>query len=947
MNKTLNRNLLLALLMLSCSVVFSQGTCGERVPFASEPTVDGCIVTFEMDLSIGVNWVLYPGNGLPQSESVSSFSCGCSVYSFTYSDAQGVIYPNISYYDANWNLICSSFYPITIDCEAPCETPPALDCSIETSQGNTISSCDYNTCEGGCVVLSVTEPGLNPSNYSYAWSANTPVGAPNNWYSGSVCQSGIYMVTISDTEGCTQVNTFNITINSTPDIVLSQDGPLTCDRTSVTLNTNSSGYCYEWSDGSSNSSLTVTTPGLYCVTVSDCNTECSVKVCRTVEEDIDAPNLDCSILDPDDNTVLAASCSYEICDDKCILLSVNGNENYTYTWDPTIGSNDQWTSNKICEAGTYTVTITSSNGCEQVKTFHITSGGTAPEVELSVDGTSDSCLEMVTITATEGYCYQWSNNLGTDHKVTVTLAGEYCVTVTDCISSCATVECIMVEDGPGSICNIEEFNINAEVNGVSNGGPYIFSDGLAEGAYLCWEFLPHDVPDWMIITIGGEEVVNTGNVVGLIPAWCNLSPYLNYCHCVDHFLGDVDGNNKCLDLEVGTALATSVLTQSPMFGDSYGLSTLSGSILITSDYACEEITVTVGNNCGEEYDKFWEVDLYCCDYPIECSDGYFTPPTNGYCCKRPDGGTTIQWFEVTDAVGYIITIDQEDSDCCPEVEAGSTTPISIEVAQNFFILPDNLPECFSWYIQAVGPNGNVSTPGLTSCYSEDAECVPYNPNNSSSLCLDYTDFQVDPCPANPTAPGPVDCGPTAFGLQLTWPAEPWAVAYTVVINTGQSDCCPEATEPGITYFQTTDTEVIIPRSLGTCFTYEIYAICEDFTTSPAAEGCVDDIWNCDKEKGSTRSGDLDVDLFSSDSNIQVYPNPVNDRMNIIFDAVQEGQATIQLRSMEGRLMKSMLSQVVEGKNVLSMDTERISTGIYFLQLETEGQKLFKKVVIQN
>jgi len=103
------------LLLLSSSIAW--GTCGQIVPFASEPVVEGCCVTYEMDLSLGVNWILYPGNNLPQSASVSSHSNGGSnVYQHCYVSASGTIYPNISYYDANWNFVCSSVYPVALEC---------------------------------------------------------------------------------------------------------------------------------------------------------------------------------------------------------------------------------------------------------------------------------------------------------------------------------------------------------------------------------------------------------------------------------------------------------------------------------------------------------------------------------------------------------------------------------------------------------------------------------------------------------------------------------------------------------------------------------------------------------------------------------------------------------------------------------------------------------------
>ncbi len=119
MKTVLKLSLIFSFLILSYATAFAQDTCGEIVPFASEPRVenDSCCVTYEMDLSLGVNWILHPGNGLPQSETVTSANNnGSNIVEYCYETTQGVIYPNISYYDENWKDVCSSFYPITLDC---------------------------------------------------------------------------------------------------------------------------------------------------------------------------------------------------------------------------------------------------------------------------------------------------------------------------------------------------------------------------------------------------------------------------------------------------------------------------------------------------------------------------------------------------------------------------------------------------------------------------------------------------------------------------------------------------------------------------------------------------------------------------------------------------------------------------------------------------------------
>ena len=81
-----------------------------------------------------------------------------------------------------------------------------------------------------------------------------------------------------------------------------------------------------------------------------------------------------------------------------------------------------------------------------------------------------------------------------------------------------------------------------------------------------------------------------------------------------------------------------------------------------------------------------------------------------------------------------------------------------------------------------------------------------------------------------------------------------------------------------------------------------------------------------------------IDELSS-SSISIHPNPTQDR---IIVSLEEGTATsVTIRNSLGQLL---LSNKTPSTNQVELDLSSYPTGIYFLQLEVDGQVITKKVV---
>ncbi|MBI5217550.1 MAG: immunoglobulin domain-containing protein [Bacteroidia bacterium] len=114
---------------------------------------------------------------------------------------------------------------------------------------------DVVTCEGTNIAL---DAGYISGN-TYTWSTGS------HYQTITVTESGTYTVTVSN-NGCENNDQLSLTVNPLPQVELGPDTVI-CQGCSVTLNAGNAGSAYLWSTGDSVQTITVSTAGIYTVTV--------------------------------------------------------------------------------------------------------------------------------------------------------------------------------------------------------------------------------------------------------------------------------------------------------------------------------------------------------------------------------------------------------------------------------------------------------------------------------------------------------------------------------------------------------------------------------------------------------------------------------------------------------------------------------------------------------
>ncbi len=403
----------------------------------------------------------------------------------------------------------SGFYQVTVTNGNGCSGVGSINVHINSAPIVNLGP-DVNQC-GGTVTLDAGNPGA-----SYEWQDDSG----NQTF--VVTTSGTYSVTVTDANtNCTASDNVDVNINAGPAVSLGQD-VFQCGG-SVTLDAGNPGATYLWSDNSTNQNLTVSTSGIYRVTVTGnggCTGTASVSVTiypvpvvnlgpditqcgGTVTLDAGNPGGGYQWSDQSDNqtllvttsgnyavTVISGPGECSASDDINVNIleapSTNLGPNITQcggTVTLDAGTNTDFyswsdgTSNQtitVSTSGTYSVTVTFDDNCSASSSVEIYIKS-VPVVNLGPN--VSQCGGSVTLDAgNPGDMYIWSTT-ETSQFITVNNSGSYTVTVTDVNTSCTAASSTNV-----SIFAVPVVNLGPDV--IQCGGTVTLDAGNGFISYL-------------------------------------------------------------------------------------------------------------------------------------------------------------------------------------------------------------------------------------------------------------------------------------------------------------------------------------------------------------------------------------------------------------------------------------------------------------------------------
>ncbi|GAB3997857.1 hypothetical protein GCM10028807_43990 [Spirosoma daeguense] len=254
-----------------------------------------------------------------------------------------------------------------------------------------LSATPNPICAGRTVTFTATIGSITGS-YAYTLTngtstttGNTSSTAFNQTMTASGSGTQSFTLTVNNVNGITSATT-NVTVNTLPTASISpSSATLSCANPSVTLSA-SGGTSYLWSTGAATSTISANVAGIYSVTVTNAATGCFNTASAVINQDNSIPSV---TINPSSATLTCANPS--------VALSAIGGG--TYRW--STGATTSAISVNI--AGTYSVTVTGSNGCAAFQSATVTSNTTPSPLNLSVSGPLTCSITSVTLTATAGF----------------------------------------------------------------------------------------------------------------------------------------------------------------------------------------------------------------------------------------------------------------------------------------------------------------------------------------------------------------------------------------------------------------------------------------------------------------------------------------------------------------------------------------------------------------
>lgn len=307
---------------------------------------------------------------------------------------------------------------------------------------------DQSLCPGNQLVLTPPVTGV-----SYLWQDGSTADT------FLVTTSGTYYVRVSDL--CTSASdTIVVTLNNNPP-QLSLPGQLTlCQGQLLTLDAAVGGVTYLWNDNSQASTLTVSSPGTYSLTITNS--------CGSDKDTV-------TVLDGGPAPLVALGSDVSLCAGDAITLTPTFSDVTSWLWND--GSNNP--TYTINGAGQVTVEVSNSCGTS-FDTLNATLLPATPPIDLGNDTSLCPGSSLQLNINTPGVTIEWSDG-SSNNQFLVNNPGSYYATITNaCGSNADTIAVGQLPPAPTlslgidqSLCPGEVISLSPGVNNVS----YLWQDG--------------------------------------------------------------------------------------------------------------------------------------------------------------------------------------------------------------------------------------------------------------------------------------------------------------------------------------------------------------------------------------------------------------------------------------------------------------------------------------
>lgn len=345
------------------------------------------------------------------------------------------------------NISETGTYSVLVTDNNGCSAVASTTVIVNEAPDITITG-DDNICIGESTLLTATIYGSG----QFLWSN----GEHSSFINVSPNHTTNYTVVATNTNGCVSTESFTVNVHPYPNPAITGESSF-CQGENTTL-TAVGGNSYLWSNYEQTPSISVSTPGVYVVTVSN-EYGCSSTSSHTVvSHPLPVPQI---------------TGESTFCDGSFATLNASGG--ISYLW-----SSGEATPNiSAYQAGTYMVTITNEHGCTSTAQTQVSSN-TPPSVV--INGATEICEGDYTVfnVASNANCsYVW-NTESVGNSIVASTAGTYTVTATSpngCTATASHTMRVNPLPTPSINGNLTPCLGKSTTLTVSGGATYVWSTG--------------------------------------------------------------------------------------------------------------------------------------------------------------------------------------------------------------------------------------------------------------------------------------------------------------------------------------------------------------------------------------------------------------------------------------------------------------------------------------
>ena len=348
------------------------------------------------------------------------------------------------------NITETGTYSVIVTDNNGCSAVASTTVIVNEAPDITITG-DAHICIGESTLLTATIYGSG----HFLWSN----GEQSSFINVSPNHTTNYTVVATNTNGCVSTESFTVNVHPYPNPAITGESSF-CQGENTIL-TAVGGNSYLWSNYEQTPSISVSTPGVYVVTVSN-EYGCSSTTSHTlVSNPLPVPQI---------------TGESTFCEGSFATLNASGG--ISYLW-----SSGEATPNiSAYQAGTYTVTITNEQGCTSTAQTQVTSN-TPPSVV--INGATEICEGDYTVfnVASNANCnYVW-NTESVGNSIVASTAGTYTVTATSpngCTATASHTMRVNPLPTPSINGNLTPCLGKSTTLTVTGGATYVWSTGSTE-----------------------------------------------------------------------------------------------------------------------------------------------------------------------------------------------------------------------------------------------------------------------------------------------------------------------------------------------------------------------------------------------------------------------------------------------------------------------------------